>query len=371
MRLMEVRVDDLGAIEVAFAQLMQDETVLSVLMLLPSGNQFDPTALDPILLEASKPVFGGIFAGVAHLDRLQFRGAILVGLPFTVAIKVVRQLNQEGAALLNSSLLEVLPLKAESAQTLFTFVDGLSANINQLIFSLFNEFGLEINYLGGGCGALDFKQIPCVITPQGVLQDAAVLALADCKSGVGVAHGWEPVSGAFKVTEVDGNRIISLDWQPAFDVYRQVVEEHSGERFSQSDFIALAKSYPFGIAKLADEMVIRDPIACDGGTLTCVGEVRRGAYVHIMHGEPASLIQAARYASELAKRSLGTKEPEMMLFVTCVSRYLFLQELFFAELRSVRADELPLIGVLSLGEIANCGQDYLELFNKTAVVGLL
>ncbi len=370
MRLLTVKGDDLAAIEAALQQLLADEQVASILMLLPSNNAFAATALDPMLLQAGKPVFGGIFAGVIHADQLQLHGAMLLGLPFAVAIAVIRQLNEEGGATLDSTLLDILPLKAESEQTLFTFVDGLSANINQLILGLFNEFGLEINYIGGGCGGLSFERMPCVITPQGVLQDAAVLALADCKCGVGVAHGWEPISGAFKVTEVDKNRIISLDWQPAFDVYRQVVEAHAGQRFKPSEFLALAKSYPFGIAKLAEEMVIRDPISCDVGALTCVGEVRRGAYVHIMHGEPTTLIQAARHASRLAKRSFGAAAPQMMLFVDCVSRYLFLQDQFDAELKSVRTD-LPMVGVLSLGEIANCGQDYLELFNKTAVVGLL
>ncbi len=32
---------------------------------------------------------------------------------------------------------------------------------------------------------------------------------------------------------------------------------------------------------------------------------------------------------------------------------------------------VPLFGVLSLGEIANSGKDYMELHNKTCVVGIL
>ncbi len=371
MRQLVVQVGEPAEIERALRQLLAEDQVKSILMLLPSGNTFSPSVLDPVLLQANKPVFGGIFAAVLCGEQVLLEGAILLGLPFLVAITVIRELNEEGAAMLDSRLLDRLPLKAETEQTLFTFVDGLSPNINQLILSLFNEFGLEINYIGGGCGALSFEHMPCVITPQGVLQDAAVLALADCKCGVGVAHGWQPISGAFKVTEVDKNRIISLDWQPAFEVYRQVVEAHSGQCFSHNEFIDLAKSYPFGIAKLADEMVVRDPIRCEEGALICVGEVRRGAYVHIMHGASDSLIQAALHASALAKSSLGPVVPQMMIFVDCVSRYLFLQDDFFAELESVQANNLPMIGVLSLGEIANCGQDYLELFNKTAVVGLL
>lgn len=66
-------------------------------------------------------------------------------------------------------------------------------------------------------------------------------ALARCHSGVGVVHGWQPISGAFKVTEGDGNRIISLDWIPAFEVYRQVVESHAGASFAGSSFVIWPK----------------------------------------------------------------------------------------------------------------------------------
>lgn len=44
---------------------------------------------------------------------------------------------------------------------------------------------------------------------------------------------------------------------------------------------------------------------------------------------------------------------------------------FHRELDVVSSDGLPLVGALTLGEIANTGTEFLEFYNKTAVVGLM
>jgi hypothetical protein len=50
---------------------------------------------------------------------------------------------------------------------------------------------------------------------------------------------------------------------------------------------------------------------------------------------------------------------------------LFLEKNFAYELEAVHDGQMPLIGALTLGEIANNGKDYLEFYNKTSVVGVL
>ncbi len=207
--------------------------------------------------------------------------------------------------------------------------------------------------------------------PNQSIRVAPVRTLFDGTGGIGVAHGWQSVTGAFKVTEADCNRILSLDWQPAFSLYRQQVALHAGTDLTSDNFLEMAKSYPFGVSRLGDEMVIRDPIAHEGETLVCVGEVRRGAFVHIMHGEADNLIAAAHRAGERAALALKGAIPQHLFLVTCVSRHQFLGEQFELELSEVQKQGIPVFGILSLGEIANSGQDYLELFNKTVVIGLL
>jgi len=174
-----------------------------------------------------------------------------------------------------------------------------------------------------------------------------------------------------KVTESEGNRIISLNWQPAFDEYRNIVEQHSKMSFASKPFFDIAKAYPFGIAKLDAEMVIRDPLTHEDSVLICVGEVPQGAYVHVMNGNKETLINAAKHALKIAESGCEGTEPELMIFVDCISRALFLNGDFNKEIETVAECGIPMVGALTLGEIANNGRDYLEFYNKTSVVGLL
>ncbi len=256
---------------------------------------------------------------------------------------------------------------------MFVFVDGLSTRIASLITDLFGVFGLDLNYVGGGAGSLSFVQKPCLFTNEGLIQDSAVLGLMDWESGIGVNHGWQRISGPFKVTESERNVIKSLDWQPAFDVYRGVVEEASGQTFTDDNFFDISKGYPFGIARMGTEKIVRDPISlADNGGLVCVGEVPENSHVDILVGDVSSLVSAAGTALEDAKnRFAGEPSDRMVLFIDCISRVLYLEEAFAQELSAVHEPDVPLIGALTLGEIANTGEDYLEFYNKTAVIAVL
>lgn len=345
-----------------------DAAVQGILVLACDENGFEPGQIDPCLQACTKPVFGGVFPQIIFGREHLTRGTLLVGLPAMPHLTLLETLSDPETDF-EAQLEAVIRTSATDApQTLFVFVDGFSSRIGALIDGLFNTFGLEINYIGGGCGSLSLKPAPCVISNKGLIQDAAVLAMLPMPSSVGVAHGWQPVSDAFKVTEVSGNVIHSLDWQPAFQVYREVVEAHAGRSFDQHDFFSIAKAYPFGIAKLGTEMVVRDPLLQQGDDLVCVGEVPRGAFVRILNGDRQSLVAAAARARGLAHDGLQ-QAPALQIFIDCVSRVLFMEQEFGHELAAVHDATLPMVGALTLGEIANSGVDYLEFYNKTAVVG--
>jgi len=343
----------------------------SLLVLSCDGNDFTPERLDPILKEVPVPIFGGTFPVVLSGGRQMSRGSVVVAMNHEAEVHYI-----PGMSDLEADYEAILDEKVggdDEFKTVMVFVDGFSQRIAAFIDALYAIFGLEVNYVGGGAGSLSLKQKPCLITNDGLMQDGAILAALDMESGVGVSHGWATVSGPYKVTESERNVIKSLDWRPAFDVYRSVVEAHSGTHFVSRPFFDIAKAYPFGIAKMGSELVVRDPVAIDGDqNLVCVGEVPEGAFVDILHGKPDDLIRAAGRALERAKTNLSSHaEPGLGLFVDCVSRALFLGDEFFAELDAVSLPGLEFVGACTIGEIANSGKDYLEFYNKTSVVAFL
>ncbi len=362
--------DSLAALEHQLRCLVANPKIQAVLLMVPAKNQYSCEDLNALLQSLNKPVFGGFFPQILWNQQQHEKGCVLLGLSCEVELTILDE-QQLASARLEAALPDFSGMDGGGKATLFTFVDGLSTHIGKLMGALFNQYGLELNYIGGGCGNSSFSPMSCVITPHGVLQGAAVLVMARCHSGIGVAHGWQAISGAYKVTQSDGNRILSLDWRPAFEVYQHIVEGHSGTCFTEQNYAGLAKAYPFGIAMLGAEMVIRDPVQRVDNALVCVGDVRQGAYVHVMHGETTKLIEAARQARDRAFISFGSHKPETMIFVNCVSRSLFLGADSSRELIAVQYEGIPLVGALTVGEIANSGDDYLELYNKTSVVGLI
>jgi hypothetical protein len=298
------------------------------------------------------------------------QGTIVIGLPVEPQILVVPALSDERVDF--ESFLSEWHAAQDSSKTMFVWVDGLASRISDLLDAIFLVYGPVHHYMGGGAGSLSLVQQPCLFTNQGVLEDSGVLALLDVASSIGVSHGWTYISGPYKVTESTRNVVKTLNWQPALDVYRSVVEPLIGQSLTSENFFDHAKSYPLGMTRLGAERIVRDPILVgEDGSLICVGEVLTESHIDILHGDRGSLTHAAEQASALSRQSFpGQGESAFTFVADCISRVLFLGDAFESELRAISGGK-PMVGALTLGEIANNGRNYLEFYNKTVVVGLL
>ena len=357
---------------------LNNENVKSLLILACDENGFTPEAIDGVLQGVSVPLFGGIFPAIIHGCQTLYKGTIIAGMSMEPDVHIVPELSN---STLNyeETLKQIIPEAARgnaSDRSMFVFVDGYSQRVSSFISSLYNYFGLRYNYIGGGAGsinpsALDMSHTPCLFTNNGLIKDSALLALVDIESGIGAGHGWHKITGPYKVTESIGNSINSLDWRPAFDVYREIIKEYSGETITHENFFDIAKCFPFGINRLGAETIVRDPFSVDGESLIVATKIPQESYVDILAGNPDSLVIAAGKSYEAAMDAFHGGEKRTVFLIDCISRALFLKDKFILEMEAVCQDNIPLIGVLSLGEIANSGKDYMELYNKTCVVGIL
>jgi hypothetical protein len=343
-----------------------------VMVLLADEGRPDLEELVAALRETGLPFFGGFFPGLIAEGRQRDQGALVEAMPLHVPPQVVQGLEAGRVKL--PETLTGLGLESPDSLTCIVLADGLAGYITPALKQLQNAMGPTAHYFGGGAGSLSLQQQPCVFTAEGLFQDALVVACADVQSSLGVSHGWKELMGPVIATRTRGNIIVELDWEPAIDLYRAVVEKDSGKTLTREHFFEIAKSYPFGLHRDGTEPIVRDPIAVDeDGCLRCVAEVPQNAVIAIMKGEPAHLIDAARQAAAQAAGGQGASRG--IWVVDCISRTIFLGDGFDEELdavaEAVAGQGAPIQGLLTLGEISSHGDGTLSFFNKTIVVGAL
>lgn len=358
-------------LEACLQNMVNQKGVSALLVLCADDNGFSKERIDPILTGLQLPIAGGVFPALIHNGQIHNRGSLVVGLADILNIQTVENLSAPDADY--EQILDSQMSDSSKVGTLILFVDGFATRLSSFVESMFNVFGLEFNYVGGGAGSLSMERKPCILTNSGMLEDAAVLAFLETKSGIGVCHGWQELGGPYQVTESIGNAIHSIEWQPALEFYRQVIEEKTGIRLNQDKFFDTAQHHPFGIARLEGEQVVRDPYAINAeGAIVCVGEIQEGAFVSILKADEQNLIQAAADSLNLALQVFpADSRAGTCFFVDCISRVIILGDNYYKEIEAVYSEDYPLIGICSIGEIANCRTEFLELYNKTSVMAVL
>lgn len=349
-----------------FNKFEADKNVQSILILMTDDVEFSPDLVEPILKKVTKPILGGVFHEIIFNSKVKSNGVLLLPLSFKLKTKVIDFEND------SDSLLEILDekysLNLPSSGSIFVFTDAFVYGKNAFVEGLYNFFGNDFNFIGAGCGTYSFQSKKCVVDNNGMYANAAVVGLTEFPLSIGVAHGWTPITEPMKATEVDSNKVISINWESAYNVYKQIVEEHSGKNLNESNFKEIAKSYPLGLVKVDGEMVIRDPYTVVDGTLYLLDNIDSGQYFCIMHGNTESLIEGAREAKNNCINDFNENGIDGYYFcIDCFSRVKFLEDKFVAELDEIGGKDI-LHGALTFGEIANIGNSFLEIYNKTVIV---
>ncbi|MBJ7608699.1 MAG: FIST C-terminal domain-containing protein [Candidatus Dormibacteraeota bacterium] len=243
-------------------------------------------------------------------------------------------------------------------QALLLFSDGLSGDQTEIVRGAYAVVGAATP-LVGGCAGDDLQmQRTRQLYGGEVLDDAVVGAwlASDSPLGIGVQHGWSRVGEPMLVTGSEGSKVLTLDDQPALDVYLERLSPPAEAHRSAQDFTQFALTHPLGLSRRSGEEVrfIAGADLADR-SLNCIASVPQGALVWMMEGDSASVLAATDAACEEAIAALGGGTPIGMLAFDCIARRGVLGDGGIkreVDRIAAHADGSPVAGFYTYGEIA-------------------
>lgn len=336
-----------------FEELMKKNNYQEYLLFVASKTNIDLE----LLQNSNMKILGGVFPQIIFKDNVYDYGV--------VAIEISNKMKSNLIKDITKSSLDKDDFK--DVKSVITILEGLSKYNEPFIQELFEKVDIHTNILGAGAGSFEDKSKACIFDNSGFYKDAALLLSLKNSIDLGVKHGWEYLEGPYVVTSVKDNILKTIDHKSAFEVYKEVVEKDSGMKVTKENFLEISKNYPLGIVKYKSEDVVRDPIAFDGDSLILVGKVPNNSVINILKGKNDNLLNASREAmSDALKNSC-----EFILVFDCITRKSFLEDKFDDELGTIYKETKAstFIGAISIGEVANEGNKYINFLNKTCVIG--
>lgn len=339
----------------------------TILALACAANSYPEDELTLLLQSQTCRIMGAVFPSIVHGTELYESGVLLLSYEQEFPLTVYQNLSTGVEAVVENNL----PTDHRGSTNLLVFVDALSGAMEDFLESLYHHLGSGPRTIGGGAGSLDFVQRPCIFSNLGFIEDAAIVASLPGDLHMVTGHGWEILGGPYVVTESEGHKVISINYQAAFEVYQQAIQSLRDTTLNAENFFDIAMHYPLGISELSGEILVRDPITTEDGAINLVGNVQQNSTVYILQGAAESLIKAADETSKQALANTDCKDKTVLLF-DCVSRKLYLKDQAIDELSNINRhldNESKAVGAFTLGEIANLDGGPIQLLNKSFALG--
>lgn len=346
-----------------------------LMILACSANNHSAANLLDALQSCRVPICGGIFPSVFYADTKLDIGFIVVGFPFLISVASYSLASSSVNNPIENHILDGNAI--HHSLDLLVFIDAMATTTETFINRFYETIGGGIDVIGGGAGSLDFIQKPCIFSRTGLIMDVALVVQLPVSMQCAVEHGWEVLSGPYLITEAKGARVKTINYLPAFEVYKSLIEDITSYRFVGNNFFEISQNFPLGILGINDDILVRDPIQTLNDELFCVGSVPVNSMIYILSGNPEHIISAAENAGFVAgKNSLEGQQDSINLTIVfdCVSRVLYLGKKFPEEMAAIQrgvGNQRAIVGALSIGEIANTCRGTINLLNKSIVIGNL
>jgi hypothetical protein len=177
--------------------------------------------------------------------------------------------------------------------------------------------------------------------------------------GVGMEHGFAPISRPRQITRSSGNVLMELDGQPAAAVYEEYFGHDLVTQLRAEGTRRQSIVHPLGIRCGDSEQWLLRTVASFGsdGSLACSAEVAQGSWLQLMMGSRELALEAAHRAAQHAIQSLN-RIGCVLVFDAAVRRQLLGAEHAAREITRIRAavgSSVPLAGCYTYAQHAPFG----------------
>lgn len=307
---------------------------------------------------------GAVFPALIFEGALQNEGCLLKALPESCQTTLISCEHLTPDAITDQ--IAHLEISQTGKQpNLFLVFDAQQPNISDILDQLYLKLHNSVRYSGSNAGSETFQPMPCLFDQDQQLGYGLWALLYETEFDTALAHGYknfEPITA----TSTTGNRIHSINWRNAFEVYQEEIAKRYQQKVTADNFYDFATHFPFGIMRMSGQPLVRIPVAVEeDGTLVCVGDIPEHTVISLLQGVEADGTETL----DLLAKQLQKPAPEYQVFY-CAGRRMHLGEETNRELKLL-TEHFPqanLSGALSLGEISNDdGQGY-PLFHNAAIV---
>ncbi|WP_320035043.1 FIST C-terminal domain-containing protein [Halarcobacter sp.] len=302
--------------------------------------------------------YGAIFPKIIYKNKLYDEGIIVLQIKPSIKLEFIENMK-------NHTLCEE---NFSNTQSIISILDGYSKQTVSFLEKIYEYINVDTNIFGGGAGSLESRDTYSFFNKNGYFNNAALLIYLDKKIDIGVSQGWDVLDGPFIVTKSENRKIQELDYRSAFEVYKECLEKENDIKITKDNFMLYLKKYPIGVIKHNNDFIIRDPISIsEKGELELATLIEENSIINVLKGKKEALINAAYLASKEATKS----ESEFLMVFDCVSRLGFLDEVYDKQIDVIleKTSTKYILGVISVGEIANKGKSYINFLNKSCVMG--
>lgn len=349
---------------------------MGVLVLLPEAERDAIARVQQVCARRHIPIIGALFPALIESGAFHTAGAWLLRfdeMPYAALFDNLPREPEKVQAAMDAMAAELgHHLNDGRDATLFLLFDAMVPNIATLLDALYLRLANRVHYMGANAGSETFQPMPCLFDGSRTVQDGVLAILMKHHSGAVLEHGYSAPPQMLTATSTEGNRIIHINWRPAFEVYQELARAQYGVEINRANFYRYAVHFPFGIVRANGVNLVRIPVALEeDGSLFCVGEVPPNAMLTLLKAPAVDSVHTLDTLVQGLTALGGPPAGHELLLFYCAGRRLHLGiEAAEHEVRELtqRTQAAQIAGALSLGEIGGTMQWGYPLFHNATLV---